>query len=265
MPQSGIFPHQWDPWDAARSRWIVTSSAVGATTVVTLTGSLDGGLLEMHREVLYTLAEQPGGILCDLSRASGELDDHAVAVIVSMTDQTRMCAGSPLALVGTAAHVARLGQLPPTSATLTDRSAALSWLSQTLPQGRIARTRLAADRQSARAARQFLEATWQGWGLVDRLDDGKLVVNELVTNAVLHARTDIDVTLSACDGRRRVGVRDRSHTLDRPLRRIGTFPESPSGRGLLLVERLCTTWGVLPTRDGGKTVWASVDEPLRLD
>ncbi len=89
--------------------------------------------------------------------------------------------------------------------------------------------------------------------LADRLS---LVTSELVTNAVLHARTTIgvrlwidhpDVWLEVAD--QASGQPNRSRT-----EQVGT-----SGRGLMLVDALADAWGVTSSGAApGKTVWAKL-------
>ena len=60
--------------------------------------------------------------------------------------------------------------------------------------------------QAAAAARRFVRDTLQGWAVTraaDRLglvDDAVLLTSELVTNAVVHAGTEIQVTCRLADG-----------------------------------------------------------------
>ena len=83
-----------------------------------------------------------------------------------------------------------------------------------------------------------------------------LLVSELVTNAVLHARTRFTVEVEVVDDTARVSVEDSS-----PLPpAVRTFSDlAGSGRGLHLVEALASRWGV-DSRDGaGKRVWFELD------
>jgi anti-sigma regulatory factor (Ser/Thr protein kinase) len=93
-------------------------------------------------------------------------------------------------------------------------------------------------------------AEWLG-GTVDRsaLDDVKLLVSELVTNAVRHPRNNGSIGLEVrVDGRRiRVEVTDPGEGFRKP--RIGSPPpDALGGRGLLIVDRIATAWGVTPGR-----------------
>ncbi|HSO96358.1 MAG TPA: ATP-binding protein [Acidimicrobiia bacterium] len=78
-----------------------------------------------------------------------------------------------------------------------------------------------------------------------------LLVSELVTNAVLHARTPMVLNVTARDGSVRVEVQDCSAAL--PALRYYDRT-APTGRGLQMLDVLASQWGV-DTDDGYKTVW----------
>ncbi len=83
----------------------------------------------------------------------------------------------------------------------------------------------------------------------------ELVVTELATNAVRHARTLFTVAMT-WDGRRlRIEVSD-AHPVP-PERRDDLPPDATGGRGLLLVEQLADRWGYDP-HDRGKTIWCDL-------
>lgn len=86
----------------------------------------------------------------------------------------------------------------------------------------------------------------------DLVDDVRLVVSELITNAVMHTPTGgvLRVWLLG-DGGWRVEVEDHS---DRPPETVTTAREV-GGRGLELVAMLAGRWGSTPL-DAGKVVWA---------
>ena len=87
-----------------------------------------------------------------------------------------------------------------------------------------------------------------------------LLVSELVTNAMKHARATSILTLAVAAGMIEVGVRDGgSPRLVIPAQRDVTARESTrviseSGRGLMIVEALSDTWGVT-SAGRGKQVW----------
>ena len=81
------------------------------------------------------------------------------------------------------------------------------------------------------------------------------LTSEVVTNAVLHARTSFVVSVTKSPSRIRVAVVDRNV---QPVVRKTYGPTSPTGRGLHIVEALADRWGIDKTADG-KTVWFEID------
>lgn len=109
---------------------------------------------------------------------------------------------------------------------------------------------LPAEPTSPAAARRFVADSLAPVVGVP-VDIATLLVSELVTNAVLHARTAMVVTVTAADGSVRVGVQDGSAALP-ALRQYDRT--APTGRGLQMLERLASRWGV-ETDETSKTVW----------
>jgi serine/threonine-protein kinase RsbW len=110
-----------------------------------------------------------------------------------------------------------------------------------------------------RGARLVLRA----WGVPDDPTAAVLlIVSELTTNAVRHARVPgrgVDVFLGHDDRAVEVEVFDGSR--HRPVVR-GYDPDATSGRGLLLVAGLADEWEVRE-QPSGKSVWARVVTPSR--
>jgi anti-sigma regulatory factor (Ser/Thr protein kinase) len=83
----------------------------------------------------------------------------------------------------------------------------------------------------------------------------ELILTELASNVVRNARTPFTVML-AWDGETVRGeVSDANPQSPRPQDIV--LPDSPGGRGLILVQDLATTWGT-QVRHHGKTVWFTV-------
>lgn len=114
---------------------------------------------------------------------------------------------------------------------------------------------LDASPASARVARHFVCATLASWDCRHLVDTVMLLANELVTNAVLHARSDVELVLHRHDHILRVEVVDASPVA--PVRRDYGEGEATTGRGLALLETLAAVWGV-EARRPGKSVWFEV-------
>jgi anti-sigma regulatory factor (Ser/Thr protein kinase) len=117
------------------------------------------------------------------------------------------------------------------------------------------RLSLPAEPASASRARRFLRGLLTDWGVGSFEEPAALLTSELVTNAVLHARSAVEVTVRLDDGQLWVGVADQD-TGAPVRRRYG--PEAGTGRGLLLVERIASSWGTELSADG-KVVWFCLD------
>jgi anti-sigma regulatory factor (Ser/Thr protein kinase) len=100
----------------------------------------------------------------------------------------------------------------------------------------------------------------RAWGFDEASPDAELLVSELVTNAVLHARSATRVTIERDDTRVRISVCDDSPARPR-LRDYG--PDAVTGRGLVIVDRLARRWGVDPS-DAGKCVWFEIEGRARV-
>jgi anti-sigma regulatory factor (Ser/Thr protein kinase) len=117
---------------------------------------------------------------------------------------------------------------------------------------------LASAADSAAEARHALTALGDRLP-AQRLNDIRLLVSELVTNAIRHAELDSDeairLILEESGGGLRVEVRDPGRGFD------WTGRDRPSdeagGWGLYLVETLADRWGV--DRDEVTTVWFELD------
>ncbi|MGN6522460.1 MAG: ATP-binding protein, partial [Actinomycetes bacterium] len=91
----------------------------------------------------------------------------------------------------------------------------------------------------------------------EQCDDAELVVAELVTNAILHGAPPVTLRVQQVEDAARIEVHDTGR--QRPIAVRGGV-DSMTGRGLALVGSLTREWGVHPTADGGKVVWAEVPE-----
>jgi anti-sigma regulatory factor (Ser/Thr protein kinase) len=103
-------------------------------------------------------------------------------------------------------------------------------------------------------SRRFTEHWLGRWECDGLVADAQLLVSELVSNALMHAATEVTLTLDLDQERLRIEVEDGGADLP-PLGAV--VPEAASGRGLLIVDRVASRWGTMPAPDG-KVVWAEL-------
>lgn len=110
---------------------------------------------------------------------------------------------------------------------------------------------------AVRLARRVTRDVLARWRLAHVEDTAVLLVSELVTNAVRHARDTYAIALDLEVGTTwlRIEVQDADPRWPKP-RTPGSLDES--GFGLVLVDALAGTWGVRETATG-KAVWAELD------
>lgn len=115
---------------------------------------------------------------------------------------------------------------------------------------------LRAEPSSVGEARRFVTRVLKEWDLLNAVDVVSLLVSELATNAVLHARTAYAVVVSRGVDDVRVEVLDGSAI--EPRQRQNS-PSAATGRGVALVDRLASSWGTRSGSNGfAKCVWFTV-------
>jgi anti-sigma regulatory factor (Ser/Thr protein kinase) len=111
---------------------------------------------------------------------------------------------------------------------------------------------LPSDPRAPRTARHSLARFLARAEMPQLIDDAELLVTELVTNAVRHARGPIEVNAYMREGFLRLEVCDYSADKT-PLMRQAS-PDDEGGRGIALVNRLSARWGWWTAGDT-KVVW----------
>ncbi|NJP50346.1 MEKHLA domain-containing protein [Streptomyces sp. SBST2-5] len=114
-----------------------------------------------------------------------------------------------------------------------------------------ATTALSARPESVPEGRSFLAKTLTAWGCEEKTDDARLLVPELLTNAVQHGRGPVTLHVCRTPAELTVEVSDGSCHLPEPRH---AEEDEESGRGLNLVRMLADSWGARPT-DEGKCTW----------
>ena len=119
----------------------------------------------------------------------------------------------------------------------------------------LARWHLPAELSSGAVARRRLRRLLEDWQLSYLLDDAQLLTTELVNNAVVHAHSDVVLTVHRRERSVHFEVSDRGQGA---LRRTSPAPVDTNGRGLLLVEMLSADWGTAVNGEI-KTVWFELE------
>ena len=118
-----------------------------------------------------------------------------------------------------------------------------------------ARITLPRSPSSVAEARRFIAARAASWSFPEPAREQLVLIgSELVTNAVLHARTELTLTVELRDERVRISVRDRSQA---PATLRHYRADALTGRGLGVVAALSDSWGISAAADG-KVVWAEL-------
>ena len=122
---------------------------------------------------------------------------------------------------------------------------------------------LSAQPQNVRAGRDRVLAQIRRWGHYvseDTADTVRLLVSEILTNAVEHGGGDtVQISMAVRPGELYVRIEDASSTA--PVRRSAA-EDAEDGRGLFLLSTLANAWGAEPSK-GGKAVWMPRSLPPR--
>ncbi|MFB8016951.1 ATP-binding protein [Streptomyces rubiginosohelvolus] len=113
--------------------------------------------------------------------------------------------------------------------------------------------KLAPVQADVAKARHATGDSMKRWGLPASLsEDARLIVSELVTNAIVHGRGRVALRLLHRDGVLRIEVSDESST---PPQMRTASDDDVHGRGLFLVDALAHDWGI---SNDGRTTWAAL-------
>jgi anti-sigma regulatory factor (Ser/Thr protein kinase) len=121
---------------------------------------------------------------------------------------------------------------------------------------------LSAPARARRLTRRLLDR----WGLAgDYAARVEVVVSELVTNAVCHARPDVRITWRALsrDGRTRVRVEVADGGPCHGSSLCSDRPADEKGRGIVVMQALASAHGTAQCANGGTVRWVEIATPWR--
>jgi len=236
----------------------VHSAGDGAIIVLTIHGIWDPALRSETFTVLRNcLAAHPAGLIIDLTALHDDdgrsmpawTNTRSVGADMHPPALVALCVPPESILADRLQHLGT-NRFPPVYAKLRQARTALDNL---IPVTDRLVTHLTAAPHAPRTARDLVAEACRTWHLSHLQFSARLIVSELVANAVQHAGTNIDVTVTRRAERLNVIVSDGDHRMPQlPAPRNGT----PAVTGLHLVRALAARWGAIPTSDG-KMIWAT--------
>ncbi|UWP79550.1 ATP-binding protein [Dactylosporangium fulvum] len=221
--------------------------------------------LDLAAGLRKCFAEQPRAVLVDLA----DLDDPAAQCVSTLLAGYHAAAAAdpPVPLLVCAPGAAVRERLV---ATGVDRSigvhdtvdAARAAVRAGVPMPTVRRIELPGDYMSAAIARDVTGQVCIEWSLGHLLHPARLIISELVTNAIEHSGGPFTVRLSLRGRLLHLAVQDRNPALPFMIDPAGHAPDArrpldERGLGLRIVATEATAWGAMPCRFG-KTVWATL-------
>jgi hypothetical protein len=213
---------------------------------------------QVDRAAQRALGDDPRGVICCLSHPPVGPDSTWLDEIASIGRHVRRWPATPVAIVCPDAETRAILRRRPFGdhliVTSSIKQARTEIAATAIPVA--ATLGLPSHPTAGRIARRFLTRTWMDWHSCRAIGTGCLVASELVTNAVRHGATSIQLGLAKHGPHLRIAVRDDEAAL--PAVRE-TDPHQTDGRGIHLVQAITRDFGVLPTDKPGKVVWAVLD------
>ena len=242
---------------AAAREGKIRTHVVREVAILEVSGQLGDVVEDLDRAIRLALAEGPHGLVCDLSAAFNGARPGAMEVLATAGRHVREWPGVPVAVASPDPRVREALRAQPLGRHLIVTPSLFSAVTAVRAAPALdVRTKLLRPHPTApRAARQFVTRTLLDWRLGRVLPFATLVISELVSNSADDAGSDIDLSMAWDQDALRLTVRDHGPALpgQRPV------PLDLVGRRLTLITGLSRAFGVLPTADGGKLVWAVLD------
>jgi anti-sigma regulatory factor (Ser/Thr protein kinase) len=224
------------------------------SSLVTVTGELDlPGYAFLRDGLLKIAADDPPGLVADINAlVISELSPAAVFPLVAR----RIAAwpGIPFSLVTHQPTHLRIFRRYGTDRYVPVHAAVeAAERHQSVPVRRLAERSLPRAANATDLARTFVRELATRWEVPELVDDGTLVVAELVRNALQHTSGAPRLRLDLRRGLLTIAVADDS---TRPaVLRVRPDLTEP-GLGLRIVAEAAQAWGSNRRWSGGKVVWA---------
>jgi LuxR family transcriptional regulator, maltose regulon positive regulatory protein len=238
----------------------IQQSSEQGCVVLSLAGRLDlAAAPKVRRAILKQLAEQPPAIICDLSRVEA-IEPLSAGVFAAIRHPALDWPGTALLLCGARpavadtlrrqGMVARLAIYPSLDQALANVGTRPPWLRETLALEPVA--------AAARVGREFVGEVCGRWRLEGLAWSAALVASELVTLAVGHSGSAMELRVELRGRRLQVAVHDQDPNL---LGLLAAKEDGDRGLALLVMDQVATAWGVRQDAAGGKTAWCTLELP----
>lgn len=236
-----------------------SARTIRQVAVLEVAGQLGDVAKDLDHALRLAIADQPRGVVLDLSSVLGAVEPAAVEVLATAGRYVRDWPGIPLAVVCPDRHLREALSAHLLGRHLIAADSLFCALTEVLATPALtARTlRLAPHPTAPHAARNFVIRILQQWQLSPIVPLATRVVSELVASSSVHAGTDIELSIVWDRGALRLAVTDQGPAL------AGQPHSDPDlyEPGLSVVGRLSRTCGFLPTANGGTQTWAVLDAP----
>jgi hypothetical protein len=238
----------------------IRKRVIRQVVVLEVAGRLSDAVEDLDRAILLALAEDPRGVVCDLSGVSADPEAVAVEVLATAGRHVRDWPGTPVGLACPHPQVRERLEAHPLGRLLMVTGSMFAAVSAVLatPTVQTERLTLAPHPTAQRASRQFVARILREWGLDRTIPFASAMVTELVASSSINAGTKIDLSIARDLGALRLSVRDHGPALP-GQQRSAHLPE----HALTAVTGLSRAFGITPTDDGGTLVWAVLDAPQR--
>jgi hypothetical protein len=244
---------------AAESQVRVRANVTREVVVLEVAGHLSDAVEDLDRAIQLALADGPRGVVCDLSSVPEGAETVAIEVLATAGRHVRDWPAVPVAVAYPDAQAREALRAHPLGGHLIATPSLFAAISAVMSTPTLAanRLRLTPHPTAPRAAREFVSRVLLDWRLRQVIPFASLVMSELVVCSSMNSGTDIDLSVVWDPGALRLTVRDHGPGL--PGHRDSDL-DLPR-RSLTVVAGLARAFGVLPTADGGKVVWAVLDAP----
>jgi anti-sigma regulatory factor (Ser/Thr protein kinase) len=207
------------------------------------------------------LVEQPVAVVIDVADVLSR-STIAVPLFLALRREARRAPAVPLVVVAGRASTgsalrSALSRYLPTCVTIEE---ARDMAARLPSASRWHHVHLAATPYAPSEARNAVAECCSRWKLYGLIHPARTVVSELVSNAVEHAGTDIELTVTLRGRFLCVAVRDGSPVVPRLLEPVPHEPNAPldvRGYGLRMITNAAHSWGAEITAEG-KVVWATL-------